>query len=63
MMTGGAFGNSYKWARSASEVAFVLGSSSVTLIQVLAPVALGQDSTVYIKSISVCKLPKYSLLM
>ena len=42
----GNFWQGYKGAQSASEVTFVLGSTSVALRQGLAPVALGQDSTV-----------------
>ena len=43
-MIRGPFGNGYKGAQSASEVTRFLGSS-VALVQGLAPVALGQDST------------------
>ena len=39
-----AFGNSYKWAQSASGVILVLGYASMTLVQGLTPVALEQDS-------------------
>lgn len=46
----GAFSNSYRGARSASEVSLVLGSASVALVQSLAPVAWGQDSTITINS-------------
>ena len=38
----GAFGNSYKGAPSASEVTLVLGSTSMALVQGLAPVASGR---------------------
>ena len=44
MMIRVAFGNSYKWAQSASGVTLVLDSASVTLVQGLIPVALEQDS-------------------
>ena len=40
-----AFGNSYQGAQPLSEVALVLGSTSVVLGQGLPPVALGLDST------------------
>ena len=39
-----AFGNSYKWAQSASGMILILGSASMTLVQGLTPVALEQDS-------------------
>lgn len=42
----GAPENDNKGAQSASEVTFVPGSASVALVQVLAAVALGQDSTI-----------------
>ena len=45
MMIKGAFGNGYKGAQSISQAILVLGSASVALVQVLAPVALEQDST------------------
>ena len=44
MMIRVVFGNSYKWAQSASGVILVLGSASMTLVQGLTPVALEQDS-------------------
>ena len=40
-----AFGNGYKGAQSASEMTLVLGSTSIVLVQGLAPVAWGQDVT------------------
>ena len=45
MMITGAFGNHHNGAKSASEVILALGSASVALVQGLAPVTLGQDST------------------
>ena len=39
-----AFGNGYRGAQSALEVTLVLVSAFVALVQVLAPVALEQDS-------------------
>ena len=44
VMIRGPFGNSYKRAQSASEVTRFLGLS-MALVQGLAPVALGKDST------------------
>ena len=43
-MIRGAFRNSYNGAQPASEVTSVLDSTSVALVQDLAPVALGQNS-------------------
>ena len=40
----GAFGNVCKGVKSTSQVTLVLGSTSVALVQDLAPVALKQDS-------------------
>ena len=37
----GALGSDFKGVQSASEVSLVLGSASVALVQVLAPLALG----------------------
>ena len=50
MMIMGDFGNGYKGAQSDLEVTFVLGSTSVALVQGLTPVALGRDSTQTIKA-------------
>ena len=52
----GAFGNGYKRTQSASEMSLILGSSSVALVQSLAPVALGQDS-IQTTNISVYLVP------
>ena len=41
MMIRGAFGNGYKGAQLASKVTLLLGSTSVTLVRGLTPVALG----------------------
>ena len=41
-MIRGAFGNGYKGAQSVSEITLVLGSASVALVQLLAPVAWGR---------------------
>ena len=50
MMIMGTFGNGYIAAQSDLEVTFILGSTSVeALVQCLAPVALGWDSTHIIK--------------
>ena len=40
----GTFSSGYRQAQLASEVTLVVGSASVTLLQGLTPVALGQDS-------------------
>ena len=40
----GAFGNGYNGAQSVPKVTLVLGSTSVTLMQGLAPVTLGWES-------------------
>ena len=45
----GPCGNGYKGAQSDLEVTLVLGSTSVALVQGLAPVALGRGSTQTIK--------------
>ena len=45
-----AYSKSCKGARLASEVSLLLGSASVAMVQGLAPVASGQDSTIIINS-------------
>ena len=45
MQVGRVFGRDYPGARSTSEVTLAPGSAPVALVQGLASVALGQDST------------------
>ena len=49
VMIRGAIGNGYKGIQSVLELKLILGSSTMTLVQGLSPVALGQDSTVQSK--------------
>ena len=45
LMIGGSFSNFYRSSQSLPDITLVLGSTSVTLMEDLAPVALGQNST------------------
>lgn len=45
MMGGWSFGNFYRGFQSLPDITLVLGSTSVTLMEDLAPVALAQNAT------------------